>query len=1213
MNENLYESVIKQSPVGYAYHKLICDHQGVPDDYMFLDVNPAFGKLTGLHAEEVVGKRVTEVLPGIRDGGFDWVAFYGEMTHKGEKRDFTQFSEPLNRWYKVSAYSPKAEHFVTLFTDVTEHQQQLADMNKLVESSDRFLQNIDNNFDFQAITDEFRNLCQAKYVAFNVFEPDGRNFSTVAVSGDNGQIRKAEKRLGFTLPGKKWAYDPRRMALIANKIITRFSSLHELTENTIPLGIISAIEKMFRIGEVVIVRIQKNSTMLGDFTVMMPKGKLFTNDKIAEVFTRQLGLSMTRKQVVDLLAVERMRALNILEATNAGAWEWNIQTGELIINHRRAEIVGYTIEELSPVTIDSVRKYIHPADLQKFEDHLDQVFKKKLAVYDVEYRIKHKQGHWVWVQDRGKVTAWDADGNPELMYGTLVDISVQVQAQEKMQLQAAALKTTATSILITDKDRKIIWCNPAFSQLTGYAPDEAIGKACKTLIGTSKHPKAFYKEMDDTLASGNSWKGTILNRRKDGTIYYDASTFTPIINEAGETTHYIEMKEDITERVHREEALRKTTENLQAIHDHSPLMISEFDADGRYLNANRAVAEFFNASDPVDVISRTFGELLPGNAENGYLKHIPQILKQKQPLTVENHLQAPQGEIYLLSTLFPLFDIKGQVRSIGVIAQDISELKQAEAMQRRRLVELESLEKITDILRHAQTVDKALPKILHQTLDALEIPAGEILLFESNSQTFRATASAGWYRNTGHLPLKINQGISGKVLSSGRSHITEEFAQDPIFHSASGEVAPPGWGGACVPIQAFENTLGLIFIACEAPRQIQPDEVQLLEAIARIVGISLHRMSLHEETVRRVERLEAQRTIEKAVAGLFDLPMTLEIIVNQALMILPADAVSLFLYEPHTLTLNYAAGSGFTTEGFQNTSYRVGEGYGGRAALDYKPVHLDDLKNITPSFKRMPLAQEEHFVCYSAVPLVAKGQLKGILEVFHRTPFHHDDEWASYLESLALQAAVAIDDLQIYKEMQHSNLILSQAFDQMIERWSAVIDQRENESEGHTLDVTEMALTLAKALGVREEDLVHLKRGGLLHDVGKLSVPESILSKDNNLTEQERDVVKDHPMYAYKMLSSISYLRPALDIPYCHHENWDGSGYPRQLKGEQIPLAARIFSVVNTWDDLLSPRHSQGAVSEEKALNSIRARAGKDFDPRVVDAFIKLIEEKILI
>jgi len=212
MNENFYKSVVKHSPVGYAYHKLICDHQGVPDDYMFLDVNPAFGKLTGLHAEEVVGKRVTEVLPGIRDGGFDWVAFYGEMTHKGEKRDFTQFSEPLNRWYKVNAYSPKAEHFVTLFTDVTEHQQQLADMNKLVESSDRFLQNIDNNFDFQAITDEFRNLCQAKYVAFNVFEPDGRNFSTVAVSGDNGQIRKAEKRLGFTLQGKKWAQDPRRMA-----------------------------------------------------------------------------------------------------------------------------------------------------------------------------------------------------------------------------------------------------------------------------------------------------------------------------------------------------------------------------------------------------------------------------------------------------------------------------------------------------------------------------------------------------------------------------------------------------------------------------------------------------------------------------------------------------------------------------------------------------------------------------------------------------------------------------------------------------------------------------------------------------------------------------------------------------------------------------------------------------------------------------------------
>lgn len=135
---------------------------------------------------------------------------------------------------------------------------------------------------------------------------------------------------------------------------------------------------------------------------------------------------------------------------------------------------------------------------------------------------------------------------------------------------------------------------------------------------------------------------------------------------------------------------------------------------------------------------------------------------------------------------------------------------------------------------------------------------------------------------------------------------------------------------------------------------------------------------------------------------------------------------------------------------------------------------------------------------------------------------------------------------------------------------------------------------------------MHVRRGALLHDIGKMGVPDSILSKPDKLTDGEWVAMRKHPVFAYEMLAPIAYLKPALDIPYCHHEKWDGSGYPRGLKGEQIPLAARLFAIVDVWDALRSNRPYRAAWPEEKALEHIRSEAGTHFDPEIVELFLKL-------
>jgi putative two-component system response regulator len=190
-------------------------------------------------------------------------------------------------------------------------------------------------------------------------------------------------------------------------------------------------------------------------------------------------------------------------------------------------------------------------------------------------------------------------------------------------------------------------------------------------------------------------------------------------------------------------------------------------------------------------------------------------------------------------------------------------------------------------------------------------------------------------------------------------------------------------------------------------------------------------------------------------------------------------------------------------------------------------------------------------------------------------------------------------------KLQEAHSQLLHAYEATIEGWSRAMDLRDRETEGHSQRVMDLTLRLAMAHGMNSEELVHVRRGALLHDMGKLSVPDSILHKPDKLTDEEWAIMRTHPQLAYNMLHPIEYLRPALDIPYCHHEKWDGSGYPRGLKGEQIPLAARLFAVVDVWDALTSDRPYRRAWTNENALAYIKEQAGKHFDPPIVDLFFR--------
>ena len=369
------------------------------------------------------------------------------------------------------------------------------------------------------------------------------------------------------------------------------------------------------------------------------------------------------------------------------------------------------------------------------------------------------------------------------------------------------------------------------------------------------------------------------------------------------------------------------------------------------------------------------------------------------------------------------------------------------------------------------------------------------------------------------------------------------------------------------------------------------------------------RVKSAEQVQRHLQRLSALHAVDSAITASFDLNVTLSVILRQVVNQLGVDAADVLLFNPRTHMLEFASGHGFNMRELQYSPVMIGQGYAGTAALERRTVSifLDD-HQANPLFS--PRLMQQKFSCYYAVPLIAKGQVKGVLEIYHRSLLDPDDNWLDFLATIAGQAAVAIDSASMFQNLQQTNVELSLAYDAAIESWARVLEMGNRESGEHAYRVVDLTVELARAMEVGEDELTHFRRGALLHDVGKLGIPESILNKAGPLDSAEQEIVRTHPRLAHQLLSSLDYLAPALDIPLHHHERWDGSGYPDGLRGEQISFAARLFSVVDVYDALTSTRPYRTAWPREEAMHYISEQSGKLFDARVVRAFLRLLDEK---
>jgi HD-GYP domain-containing protein (c-di-GMP phosphodiesterase class II) len=372
------------------------------------------------------------------------------------------------------------------------------------------------------------------------------------------------------------------------------------------------------------------------------------------------------------------------------------------------------------------------------------------------------------------------------------------------------------------------------------------------------------------------------------------------------------------------------------------------------------------------------------------------------------------------------------------------------------------------------------------------------------------------------------------------------------------------------------------------------------------------RRKAEQKIGEQLERQRALTAVESAITSSLDLSLTLNVFIEQVMSQLRTDAAAVLLYDPELQELTFAAERGFRSNRIKKVTVRAGQSLAGRVISLRENIIVPDFDREDSrypmpegySFKNAFMVRDEGFRSYIGVPLIVKGQVKGIIEIFQRRPFDPPGDWREFLEALSRQAAIAIDNASMFEQLQRAHGEIVHAYDMTIEGWSRALDIRDNETHGHSQRVAAMTIMTAEILGISGKELVNVRRGALLHDIGKLGVPDSILLKPGKLTDEEMSVMKRHPTIAYEILSPIPFLREALDIPYLHHEKWDGSGYPKGMLGEAIPVPSRIFAVIDVWDALRSDRPYRPAWSEERIVEYLKAEKGKHFDPAIVDVFL---------
>lgn len=837
--------------------------------------------------------------------------------------------------------------------------------------------------------------------------------------------------------------------------------------------------------------------------------------------------------------------------------------------------------------------------------------------------------------DSSPISIWEEDFSQiKLFLASLKDRGV-TNFEGHFDKHPEDLEKCAELLIILDVNKTTLKIN--------QAPDkETLLKQITPKL--TQETRAAFKNQILALVSGeNTYSENLSYKNPDGHTYHEQMHLSLVVGHEHDWSRVIFTFTDITDRIRHQNEMNAIITVSEALRDTAvleemlPIILDQLtnilDTTGAAITLRNPVTKENDIALSIGVWEYMTGIVIqPGEGitariietNEPYLNNHARTETDPRDLHPESIKLADAVAAVPLNTQNTIIGTLWVARDSTITDEDLNILRAisniaASAIQRTTLLqttqnyaaEMERLFRASETLLADTT--SSLPKLASNIVQAVLNEFGQsncslILIEEGKNQITRIAAGGPYKEEVVKGSLSLNgPGLVPKAIVTQQIINIPDVTTDPDYlphwKEARSEIA--------IPLKIGNRVIGALDVQSAHKNAFTPDDERMMSIFAERAALALENNRLFDEAQRRHNFVLALRDIDNAITSSLDLNLTLNVFLTSVINLMGVDAASVLLLDK-TQNLVYKAGRGFHTNDIKESNLPLGKNLAGQVALERNPIELVELKRtaVSPAFKQFTLL--ENFIQYAAYPLIAKGNVQGVLEIFNRTPLNPSEEWYNFLKSLANQAAIAIHNAELFEEQQTSKTELEVAYAATLEGWVRALDMRDQETEGHTMRVTNLTIKLAIKMGFQSEELIHIRRGALLHDIGKMGIPDNILHKAGPLTPEEREIIELHSTYARNFLSRIDYLKPALDIPYSHHEKWNGTGYPQGLKGEQIPRTARIFAIVDVWDALNSDRPYRKAWPEEKIVEYIKAESGSHFDPKIVTTFLELINEENL-